>query len=94
MPPKVATVFVVVSGGRTIGGGSSPGGREVADGGSPDRDPTTAEDATAVFFDIPINGATDGSAIMDDRMCTGAGALENCLAGDAIVADVDVPASG
>ena len=53
MPPKVATIFDVVSGGRTIGGGSPPGDEEAAD------------------------GVTDGSAIMDDRMCTGAGAMEN-----------------
>ena len=67
MPPKVATVFVVVSGGRTTEGGSPPGGREAADGGSPGREPTTAEDAVAVVVDIPINYATDGLAIMNDR---------------------------
>ena len=66
MPPKVATVFVVVSGGRTTEDGSPPGGREAADGGSPGREPTTAEDAVAVVVDMPINGATDGSAITDD----------------------------
>ena len=93
MPPMVATVFVVVSGGRTIGGGSPLGGREAADGGSPERESTTAEDTVAVVVDIPINSVTDGSGIMDDRMCTGPGALENCLAGDAIDADVDAPAS-
>ena len=89
LPPKVATDFVIVSGGRTIGGGSPPGGREASDGGSPDREPTTAEDAKNVVVDIPINGTTDGSATMDDKMCTSVGGLENCLAGDAIDADVN-----
>ena len=92
MPPKVAIVFDVVSGGRTIGGGSPPGSGEAADSGVPGKEPITAAAAVVVY--IPINGATDGSAIMDDKMCTVVGAVENSLAGDAIDADVDAPASG
>ena len=39
MPPEVATDFDVITIGRSIRGGTAPGGRRAADDGSSDEEP-------------------------------------------------------
>ena len=59
LPPEVATDFDVITIGRSIRGGSSPGGRRAAHDGSPDEEPIV--DAVDANVNAPTSSSICGA---------------------------------